>query len=339
MSRSLTSQPSLPSMKIFSEDSLQILHVRGDNPQLVNGYRAISNASYSSAGSLDSQATVLIPDDFESLETLKFLQFNDATAERVWNRYCQNVAEDPDMANLLESAKAHVTYHPANPMWESDDWVGAMQHMGLSSNFQARLMAEEFRDMRLSGSLKEWVIDMMEMRSEFLVGLNDVIKASPHRNTNRRVSKMDIDGSITTLAGPEIPARSSSKTPKTGTFGSSSLATTAAEPPRFLDQHTMFYKGGAIRRLETIYAEAGGLNFAAIGSTPPGDFSPTLRGLYLTKHEQVAWRYAQWKCKLADNDVVPIGMLKVAIPNSLLGSIKELYGDERSSLVWLSRRD
>lgn len=339
MSSSLTSQPSIPSMKIFSEDSLRILRVRGDNPQLLNGYRAISNASYSSAASLSSQATVLIPDDFESLETLKFLEFNDTTAEIVWNRYCRNVTEDPDMADLLESAKAHITYHPANPMWDNDDWIGAMQHMGLSSNFQARLMAEEFRDMRLSGSLKEWVINMIEMRSEFLVALDDIIKAPPHRNINRRVSKMDIDGSMTTLAGPEIPARSSSKTPKTGTFGSSSLATTAAKPPRFLDQHTMFYKGGEIHRLESIYAEAGGLNFAAIGSTPPNDFSRNVRGLCLTKHEQVAWRYAQWKCKLANNDVVPIGMLKVAVPNSLLGSIKELYGDEWSSLVWFSQRD
>ena len=77
---------------------------------------------------------------------------------------------------------------------------------------------------------------MIEMRSEFLVGLDDVIKRSLHRNINRRMSKMDIDGRMTTLAGSKIPARSFTLTPKTGTFGSSSLATTAAEPPRLMNE-------------------------------------------------------------------------------------------------------
>lgn len=111
MSNTLTSQPSIASFKVLSEDSLQILRVRGDNPRLNNGYRAVSNASYSSAGSLDSEATVLIPDELESLETLKFFEFNDATTGRVWSRYCQNFAEDPNMADLLKLAKAQIKYN------------------------------------------------------------------------------------------------------------------------------------------------------------------------------------------------------------------------------------
>lgn len=216
-----------------------------------------------------------------------------------------------------------------------------MQRMRLSSNFQARLMDESFKDMRLSGSVKEWTIEMMKIRYEFLRHLDNVIKAPPARNVQRKVSKMDIDGKIKLLSGPEIPARSTSETLQTGTSSASqpSTATQLAEPPQELDAHIMFFKGGAMSQLKSLYTKPNELFFEKICTLPPGDFSSRIAGLYLTKNEQVAWQYAQWRRQLADGNVVPLGILRVAIPNSLLASTIEVFGDQWRSLVWASRRN
>lgn len=82
----------------------------------------------------------------------------------------------------------------------------AMQAMGLSSNFQASLMSEEYKDMRLSDSLKDWTIEMMKMRFGFLMSLDNVIKAPPSQSIDRKVSWMDVDGSMKTLVGSKIPS-------------------------------------------------------------------------------------------------------------------------------------
>lgn len=317
MSNTVTAQSSSRSLnKVLSEHSINVLRTRGDTSQLHHGFRAVSNTSYSSKDSFGSQATVQIPDELDSVETLRFLELNDATARRLWDRYCSDVAEFPQFADLFGLARRWIREATENAMWEGDDWVGIMQRMGLSNYFQARLMDESFKDIRLSGSVKEWTIEMMEIRYEFLMHLDNVIKAPPARNVQRKVSKMDIDGKIKLLSGPEIPARSTSKTLQTGTSSASqpSTATQLAEPPQELDAHTMFFKSGAMSRLESVYTKPNELFFEKICTIPPGDFSSRIAGLYLTKNEQVAWQYAQWRRQLADGNVVPLEFLGLRFP-------------------------
>ena len=64
-----------------------VLRSRNDDLVLQQGYRKVSNTSYMSASSLDSQATVLIPEYPKSQETLKFLEFNDLTSEQMWAHF------------------------------------------------------------------------------------------------------------------------------------------------------------------------------------------------------------------------------------------------------------
>ena len=61
----------------------------------------------------------------------------------------------------------------------------------------------------------------------------------------------------------------------------------------------MFYKGGTLGRLESVFKADGSLNFVALSSTPPTDFAYYTKGPYLTKQAEVAWKYAQWAAKLS----------------------------------------
>lgn len=58
-----------------------------------------------------------------------------------------------------------------------DDWIGAIQGLGLANTFGARIADPGFENMRLSGSLKEWVVMMVEARYKFLATLDEVVKA------------------------------------------------------------------------------------------------------------------------------------------------------------------
>jgi hypothetical protein len=326
--------------RVFSEEALVILRSRGDNPQLVNNRRAVSNTSYISADSLDSQATVEIPDILESVETLQFLEFNLSTANFIFRNFTDIKFTDPGRAHILHSAKDHIRSTSGDALDHDSDaeWISVMQRIGLSSNYQSRIMHAELSDMRRMASAKEWALEMVELRYEFLLQLDAVIKV-PARGIGKKVSHMSLDGRLQP-GRPEIPARGSSSkaVPKLKNFIPPEASAASAEyPPDELPGHRIFLKGGAMHRLQRVFTDDGQLLFSNICSNPPGDFSRITGGLYMTKNPQVAWRYAQWAKKLVDGNVVPVGIMTVAVPAELLASMKELYGEWRR-FVWVNRK-
>ncbi|OBT60546.1 hypothetical protein VE03_10905, partial [Pseudogymnoascus sp. 23342-1-I1] len=74
-------------MMIISDGSLAILKSRGEATDLIDGVRKISNVSYMSRDSVDSQATVEIPDEIDSIKTLEFLELNAETAAVVYDKF------------------------------------------------------------------------------------------------------------------------------------------------------------------------------------------------------------------------------------------------------------
>ena len=95
-----------------------------------------------SEASFDSQETVEIPEYLESLETFKFLEFNEATAQALWHLYCEMLRDDPDRCDLPKTAKSHIRSRPGDA-GQGDDWVGHMDHVGLTKSYQAKIMAPE----------------------------------------------------------------------------------------------------------------------------------------------------------------------------------------------------
>ncbi|KAH8807779.1 hypothetical protein F5884DRAFT_857346 [Xylogone sp. PMI_703] len=240
----------MSSTSVLSEPSLQILKIRGSNPVLVNGFRAVSNTSYLSEDSIDSQATVLIPDQLESVETLQFLEFDKSTAETLWDQFVEYKTEEPERANLFYFARNYILSIRGNCISEEDDWDELYQRMGLTHNFRVRVLDPAFKDMQLSASAKEWAVEMITLRYEFLNQLDHFIQA-PAGNLHRKVSYFDLsDKKI--KPGPKIPARHSSRTSTGASSSGASVATQTIDIPLQLDGHKMFFKGGALHRLKSI---------------------------------------------------------------------------------------
>lgn len=343
MSGSLAERSSSSSLKVLSAPTINILRARGEGIQQ-GGYRAVSNTSYATADSLDSEATVLIPDELESVETLQFLEFNHTTAAIIWEKFKNTQDQFPEWAHVLASAKSHVRGIAGHDITSEndDEWVDVMRKIGLTSNFQARIMTSQMKSMRLSGSLKDWIWQMFEMRYEFLLTLDNVLQAPSVNTLGRKSSKPSLGGSFITKSAPAIPARVSSqasKEPKSGSFQAPTpqIATVAEDPPKQMDGHVMLLKGLVRSRLDGFFKPNEVLNFQALLSRGAGDFD-TLGGLYFTTIFDVAWRYAQWAQIVVDGNVVPVEILHVAVPQHLLASSKELYGDEWRRFVWANRK-
>ena len=155
-----------------------------------------------------------------------------------------------------------------------------------------------------------------------------------------RVSPHWTDPTTYIQAAPALPTRVSGQVGKTPPAGSANagITTLIDNPPRQLDGHIVLFKAGAATRFDKLFMPNGELNFQAIASTPPGDFSKSFSGLYFTKDYQVAWRYAKWVQALVDRNIVPVEILHVAVPEELTTSSTELVGEEWQRYVWACRR-
>ena len=323
--------------RVLSEVSLDILRTRGNDITVSNGTRKIYNTSYFPEGSLVSPTIVEIPEYLQSLETIHFMEFRGNTAETIYSDYLANRELFPGREhNVLKNAKRLVSYkYDRQGMQDSSNWVQNIFDLGLSSKFRERMMDPEYEDMRISRSLKEWVFELLDNRYGFLQTLDSVVRTPEPLILGRKSSRLGLDGKLHTKPGPDISPR-----PEIGHFTpqQKSIAHAIEAPPTALPEHTTLWKAGTRHRLDSLIQSDGSLCFLNLASDPPGDFSSMLsRGLYLTKHEEVAWKYAQWAAKLLNHTVVPVGFLRVAVPNQLLHSQKELFGDEWRQFVFANR--
>lgn len=213
----------------------------------------------------------------------------------IWDQFLQRRQEFPHRANVLNSVLRYLQSVDGNAVTPEDDWFGMMSRIGLSTNFQHRIMKPEVEIMRLSGSLKHWVAEMLDIRYEFLKGLDRIIKELVVTTLGRISSKPALDGSFTTVPpasiSPPVHAESSKMIPSSSSSAPQpQIAILTTDPPKQLDGHVMLLKGAARPRLDMLFLPSGQLNFAAIGSTPPGDFSKSFRDLYFTKSYEVLCR-------------------------------------------------
>ena len=135
MSGILTTSSSFADMKVFSDESLEILRLRRNDTKIVSGVRIISNTSYSSEDSVEQETDVAIPDQLESLETFQFLEFVPQQAQILWDRSLARRQSEPERANLLNIAVRHIESFE-DIIYADEDWIGTMDAMGLNKEFQ-----------------------------------------------------------------------------------------------------------------------------------------------------------------------------------------------------------
>ncbi|MCJ1471627.1 hypothetical protein MMC13_000267 [Lambiella insularis] len=259
MSSSQTSLRSVSSShKILSDEALSVFRARGDAAAMVGSRRVVSNTSYMSEESVDSQATIELPEFLYSVETLEFMEFDEPTAHHIWRDFLRiSAAAMPLETELLRFAKDYVRGFE-DVVGEEGDWTGTIRRMGLSGGFASRLMDPEWMEMRCSGSLREWAYEMMIARYEFLQSLDEVMRG-PSRGFKAPVYQG--------TTAPSVPPRGSSqKQPPSGVFKKAGSTATRVDEkiPTEVEGRRVFYKGGSLSRLLSVKKADGSLDFRAI---------------------------------------------------------------------------
>ncbi|KAK1957433.1 hypothetical protein LY78DRAFT_686220 [Colletotrichum sublineola] len=289
-------------------------------------------ASYSSSPS--SEDTVDVPDDLNSKEILLFAGFGKDVADRIWRHWC----DQEDQQDFVIQAGRHYIKAKAmelNAIDDDDDWNAALNNMGISEDMQRRIMNPEFNDIRRTRSAEEWALDNLEETFDFLAGLSRRIEKLHKANSIDRVKSPDENKNPTPAIRPGRHHRSGASS-SSGTGSLPSPATVLPTPPEAIDGRTMMYKGGSEARLQDSISEAQGLRIGKLYSTAPTDFHPASNTLlYLTKHHNVALKYARYQAERLPP--INAAVLQVAIPNNLLSDAREIYGENWRDLVWNSR--
>ena len=324
---------------LLSVESLEILRARGENPRLVGGYRTVSTSSYmsESSSSSDSASVVLLPDRLDSVETVEFLEFENERARKLFDHWTDYESQYPGHADLLDVIKHHVRHFPL-PVSEHDTddaaWILGLDTLGCTEVFRSRLLDPAVKKMRLARTIRECVLEMIDIRYDFLTSIDLTIK-TPAKGVKRQSSRFILNKFVTN----PVKNRSASQSEDlaASSQGGPSVATASEPAPIAVEGCQMFYKGGNLERLNRLQLLDGRLDFIQIASTPPGDFSGRTTGLYFTKHPEVAYQYAVWAAALGGSSPIRVGILRVAIPNTLLASMYSLYGDDWRAFVWECR--
>lgn len=196
-SGSLTACSSFASGKVFSDEALEILRFRGNDTTVRSGVHVIENISYLAVSDLEQVTDVEIPEQLECVETFQFLEFMPQQAKILWDRLLARRSQ-PGRASLRIVAVQHIKSFE-DVMYAHEDWVGTMDAMGSTKAFQARLMNPDFEDMRFTETLKESVLDMIDIRYAYLKGLDAVIKGPFPHITSRRLGRSDHDDAQSSL--------------------------------------------------------------------------------------------------------------------------------------------
>jgi hypothetical protein len=320
--------------ELLSKESLDYL----SKAHLVHGRRVLSVSSYSS-DSTSSQATIDLPDHLYSYDTLIFCDFNSTVASHIIKGYESAVAAfGEDSVDFREIIKNVIECSRADVCFEDNDWETALFELGANPHLINRILDPFWKDVRLCRTAKEWLWFVVDSRLAFLESLNSSIRAHGQKSQPRQ-AKTSVSASHG--ASSSSSTSKSLKLPPSGFFAAPSqlkVATSTQETDTPAENSQVFYKGDLMHRLRSSEGPNKKI-FPSLTSTPPGDFHALVGGLYLSKHRQVAWEYAQMAAHFVDGrHQLPVGILSISIPVDLLANAYTVVGDEWRSYVWSNRR-
>ena len=305
-----------------------------------------------SSESISPDHFVTIPELLFSLETITYVGFDHDTASAIWERWARwgnDGGREIDggpitfASMFLEQIRSQ-----ANDTCSSldSDWYETMAVLGISKELQDNMMDPRYKPIRLTQSLRYWLLDTLSMRYETL---KEIQLASNERARTARRSETRPGGASTphqqkhlASSGPTERARniSSSFYSAPGVSSATSSAAIVQQSPA---GHLNLYKGGSHSRLHDIFDDDGSIRALSSLQSRPGDFNSTQMAAYFAVDLEVARKYAAWAKKRDTNGMAVI--LCVQIPNVLIESLtaeeKQLLywpTEEWRSLVWNCRR-
>ncbi|KAI9828335.1 MAG: hypothetical protein M1832_002763 [Thelocarpon impressellum] len=318
------------------------------------------------------ETLIEVPDVLDSKETLIFIGLTDAAAEARWQAYLKafNSPDDEEGYRRLFGEPRVITFactaiEDSGPdgYHDDEDWDGKMRAWGINRRLRTAIMDPEYMDVRLTQTLKFWVLQALETEYDALARLRDdfhqemmweqrqMSRASSRKpgysfsgDSARPPGELSVASSTGTagsslgLAGSSTAATGSSAGPATTNHPSAeehaaSHVEAVGVRPRQLPGHTMIYRGTSISRCKEAYdAETGRLDLEPLRSRPPGDFSGSKLTLYFTTQEETARRYVRFSENCQHLNLT-YAIFQLAVPDALLDGPLKPYN------LWFSQSD
>jgi hypothetical protein len=162
-------------LQVCSPESLSILHRLGEDIRIYEGKRTISTASYN-LSCADPNSMLDLPVFLVSKQTLVFFELSESKVEEMWaswQRLSSEAQESLDFGEwVVEFVKSSGNYNAIGP---SGDWTRSFQEIGVSEDFQNRLMNPELTNCRLRYSAIELVTGSIEARYDMLKGFDRLL--------------------------------------------------------------------------------------------------------------------------------------------------------------------
>ncbi|OBT92187.1 hypothetical protein VE01_10029 [Pseudogymnoascus verrucosus] len=266
------------------------------------------------------QGSFEMPTAAISASALELIGFNQSTAESIYERFINR----PDPSINIDSFLDYATSQ-AQRIWvlKSRDYTDceAMTRVGLTIDFQDRMLDPRFKAVYETETLLFWVLDTLKVGYTALEQLHERLK---HRV---KVIKATIAISQTpeghSLPANFIPAETEPALPSPLKYVALYKATSALE------------MGGT-----PWIDDDGGVDMNVISSFPGGDSNYCSMVHYWTPEREVAELYRKWaqrRCPYSETWIV-----RICVPIALINSIPtaELwYSPDWKEFVWYCRRE
>ncbi|MCJ1319341.1 hypothetical protein MMC15_004677 [Xylographa vitiligo] len=257
---------------------------RSINAVLISHQRTVPNIKnwLSLLDELSLEEGVTIPEVLFSEQTYQYCGFTLAVAGQLWSRFQENIgkfpeSDDPSHRNyFLSFAFARINRITKPSSFNDEEWVKALQEMGLNSTTQNVIMLENFSNIRRTESAAFWAQDTVDSR---LGGLEDIRRASWERSQQgdrrrQRAQREERPSVDSTIPGMAVETARHAKQNAPGSI--------------------VLWKGLARYRTNGLFSPDNTVeNFGPIQSVFPSDFS-TSGWDYWPVDKEVAMQYADW---------------------------------------------
>lgn len=323
-------------MSVLSHQARDSLTSEGEYYENKGEFITIPRSCFTSS-SYASAELVDVPTTLKSQTALEWLGFAETSAKSMvalWEKI-QGEKKDASFYDDIIYATINLGHDAVNI---TDDWPEAIRSMGMTKAFRKRIMSQRYNRVRLSETAKFWVVDTVEAKYTFLMGLfNKVlgrhVKQTEFVSLQSRMAKVKVEqeGKKT---GKELKIGESSK-------ASHSLIASTTDQFSAQEAEMVMYKGGKMKRLLNAINQKltpSTIDLESLASTPPTDFERVGFSLYFTKQKSLAEEFVGYAAERLDNGKwVEVGLLTLTIPTSMLANMVEIDGSAWKEYVWRQR--
>ncbi|KAI9672190.1 MAG: hypothetical protein M1831_002004 [Alyxoria varia] len=248
-----------------------------------------------------------IPYSESSAAYFVWLGFTPHVAQKLHQDLTQSFNQGPEAPSTgLQIARSYVKRCKADADGSNDDWISAFRSIGISIELEKRMMDPEFDDVRVTATLKYWLIDTFGIRQR---ALEDIKIKSVERKDFRSKKRAKM--------GKQMQE---SEDKSAGESSKPQLESLAAEP-KIEPGHLLLWKGLDTKRTENLLDRNGHLmDLGPIVSDTPNDFC-SQSAWYFTQSKHVAERYALWAAQRSSNKDSNVCLVAMQVPNDLLSSL------------------